>query len=433
MKRLLLITVFLAAIMAFFSHIKFSGTDQLMAESMMALGFTLIFAYLVGIIVTRIQLPKITGYILAGILVGPHFMNLISKPVVHNLQLIDNIALSLIALTAGGEFKYRQMKGQLKTINIVIILQIVIVIIGFMAFTILYKNQISFIKDSPFSAALGVGLILGAIAIAKSPATTIAIITEMRARGRFTDFVLGVTVFKDIVVVLVFSVALSVARPLLIPTSHLEIYYILEVVKEILFSIIAGLSAGAVILLYIRQIKKQISLFLLGFMILGIEMSHMFHLEFILIFMVAGFFVQNFSREGDKLIHGLEESSLPIFVTFFAIAGASLNFPVFLNNWSLALLVVILRMLTTWGGTYAGGKLTGASNQVTNYGWMGFVGQAGLSLGLSILVKQNIPGEIGLSIATIIVASITINQIIGPVLFKYSLVKVGEIQTMPAN
>jgi len=144
--------------------------------------------------------------------------------------------------------------------------------------------------------------------------------------------------------------------------------------------------------------------------------------------MVAGFFVQNFSDSGAKLIDAIEESSLPIFVIFFAIAGASLNFPLFLENWLLALILVGLRMLTTFQGTYLGGKLTGAPEIVNRYGWMGFIGQAGLSLGLSVLVTRNIPGAIGVNIRTLIISTIAINQIIGPILFRYSLSKAGEIR-----
>jgi Kef-type K+ transport system membrane component KefB len=335
----------------------------------------------------------------------------------------------LIALTAGGEFIYKRIKLQFKTIISVIIWQIMVVIIGFLIFVLLYKNNISFIKDNSITAVLGVGIILGAISIAKSPATTIAVITETKSKGKFTDFILGVTLFKDVVVVLVFSLALSVAKPLIIPEHQLELGYIISVLIEITLSIIVGIASGWIILLYIKNIKAQTALFLLAFMILGIELSKMLHLEFILVFMVAGFFVQNFSSQGEKLILGLEESSLPIFVTFFAIAGASLNFPILIDNWLLAIFIVGIRLLTTWGGTYIGGRLTGADANIKNLGWMGFIGQAGLSLGLSVLVKQNFPGEIGLSIATLIIASIAINQIIGPILFRISLAKVGEINT----
>ncbi len=426
MKRLLIATIVLILLMAFFTQIEFEEKTHTMAESMMALGFVLVAAYLIGKITMKYKLPKITGYILAGFIFGPYLIDLLSKPVVQNLQLINNIALSLIALTAGGEFRYKTIRHQLSTIGNAILWQILIVMGGFVILFILYKNHIDFVEDAPFSVALGVGLIMGALSIAKSPATTIAIITETKAKGRFTDFVLGVTVFKDIIVVLVFSIALSLAKPLILAENQLEFSYIFQVLKETILSIVIGFAAGSLILLYLKYVGTQTVLFLLGFVLLGIELSKMFHLEVILLFMVAGFFVQNFSNAGSKLIEAIEGASLPIYVIFFAIAGASLNLPVFLKNWFLALIVVGLRLLTTFGGTFIGGRLTNAGPDINRYGWMGFVGQAGLTLGLAMIVKNTFPEPFGTSISTLIIASIAINQIIGPILFRYAVVKVGD-------
>ncbi|GAB4366248.1 MAG: hypothetical protein Kow0042_05990 [Calditrichia bacterium] len=428
MKRFVLVFLILTLLMVFFTRLKFDGEARPMAESMMALGFTLIVGYLLGLQALRLQLPKITGYILSGFLFGPYFFNLLSKSVVTDLQLIDHIALSLIALTAGGEFRYRVIKKQFRTIGSAIFWQIVIVMLGFILFILFYRNHISFLSNQSLNVALGVGILFGSLSIAKSPATTIAVITETRARGKFTDFVLGVTVFKDIIVVLIFSIALSFSRPLILSNESLHYGYISSVFLEVLYSLFAGVGVGAVIVLYLKYVRIQTTLFLLGLILLGIEFSSLLHLEVILIFIVAGFVVQNFSDKGAGLIEAIEAGSLPVYVIFFAIAGASLNLPVFLSNWSLALLIVGLRLLTTFQGTYLGGKLTGAGREIQHFGWMGFIGQAGLTLGLAMLVRQNLPGTIGINISTLIIASVAINQIIGPVLFRYSLVKVGDVR-----
>jgi Kef-type K+ transport system membrane component KefB len=341
--------------------------------------------------------------------------------------LIDNIALSLIALTAGGEFRYKVIKKQFNVINSAIFWQILIVMLLFFLFTIGYYPKISFLQNQTIMIVIGASLLFGALSIAKSPATTIAVIAETRAKGTFTDFVLGVTVFKDVVVVLIFSLAISIAKPLILGESQLQISYMISVFIEIFMSIIAGIIAGSIILAYLKYVREQKVLFLLGFIIFFIELSKMLHLELILLFMVAGFFVQNFSRSGPPLIEAIEEVSLPIFVTFFAIAGASLKFPVFLANWKLAIYIVTLRLLGTYLGTNIAGKLTKSGKLIQNYGWMGFVGQAGLTLGLATITLQKIPGPIGVGISTLIISSITMNQIIGPVLFKFALQKSGEI------
>jgi Kef-type K+ transport system membrane component KefB len=416
-NRLFIATVFL---------LDFLGEEHLMPESMMALGFTIIAAYLVGKLFTRFRLPKITGYILAGIVTGPYLINLLSVPVVENLQLIDNIALSLIALTAGGEFRYREIRPQMKSIVSAIAWKIVFVLTGFILLFVLFGNYISFLENVSIEILIAVGLLMGSIAVATSPATVIAIITEMKAHGRFTDFVLVVTVFKDIIVVLLFSFALSISQPLIQGHTGLHLGYVLSIVLELSISLIIGIAAGALIVLYLKFVDIERPFFLLGFILLGIELSLLLHIKIILVFMIAGFFVQNFSDSGNKLIEGIEKSSLPIYVIFFSIAGATLNLPIFYNNWFFALVLVGVRILTTYQGTFLGTKLSRAPVDIQNYSWMGFIGQAGLSLGLAALVSQYIPGQIGMSIKTLIISAIAINQILGPILFRFVLLKVGE-------
>jgi Kef-type K+ transport system membrane component KefB len=428
-NRIVISSILMLLLMFVFTRIDFSGEGHVMAESMMALGFTLVLAYLAGKIVERVTLPKITGYLIAGILIGPYFLNLLSVEVVKNLQLIDNIALCLIALTAGGEFRYKSIKKYLGTIISSIAGQILAVMILFLIFTLLYSYSITFLQNEQLGVMIGAGLLLGTLSIATSPATTIAVITETHAKGPFTDFVLGVTVFKDVVVVLIFSVVISFAEPLILQLDQIEFSHVLTVLLEISVSIILGVAAGAIILAYLKYVGEQKVLFLLGFIIFVIELSQMIHLEIILLFMVAGFFVQNFSRSGPPLIQAIEEVSLPIFVTFFAITGASLNIEIFVQNWTLALLIVVLRLFGTYQGTLWGSKLTRSHHNIQKFGWMGFIGQAGLTLGLASMTLRTIPGPIGEGIATIIISSITINQIIGPVLFRIGLQKVGEIHS----
>ncbi len=426
MRRVILFLAFFIGLMMFLLRVRLIEQPSAMPESMMVLGFILVVAYLFGKITARFNLPKITGYMLTGVILGPYIINVISEQSVNNLQLINKIALGLIAVTAGGEFRYSVLQEQFKTIVNVILWQILIVSSGFIVFFLIFGKNFFFLSDANFSVLLGVGLLFGSLAVAKSPATTIAIITETEAKGKLTDFVLGVTVFKDIVVVLVFSLSISIAKPLIQPHEGLHFHYILEVIGELGISILVGIGAGGLILLYLKYIETQTALFLLGFILLVNEISTMFHIELVLVFMVAGFLVQNFSNAGHKLIEAIEEASLPIYVTFFAIAGASLNLPIFLSNFWLAMLIVLLRMVTTFGGTYIGGKLTHSTPEVQKLGWMGFIGQAGLTLGLVTLVGNSFPGAIGNTVSTLIIASVAINQIIGPVLFRYSLIKTGE-------
>ncbi len=401
------------------------------AQSVMLFGAVLIVAYLIGRFFSRFKLPKITGYLLVGIVLGPDIASFFTRQNIAHLQLIDEIALSLIALTAGGEFVLSRVKEQLKLLLNVTAWQIIVVIGGMVLFIFFLSGYIDFLRGASPSLILGAGLLLGVLAVAKSPATTIAIITETRSRGPFTNFILGITIFKDLIIVLLFAFVLAFAEPLITASAEIHFQFVLKILLEIILSLGAGVLIGGVLYLYMKFIKQDTFLFLFGMILLVIEMVHLFHLELILIFMMAGFFVQNFTHFGHDLIETIEKSSLPVYVVFFALAGASLQFSVLIDNWFLTLFFVSARMLTTHLGTYIGARISGGFPLVEKYGWMGFVGQAGLTLGLVSIIEKEIPAPYGVSIKTIIVAAIAINQIVGPMLFRYALGKSKEIPEQP--
>ncbi len=401
------------------------------AQSVMLFGAILMVAYLIGRFFSRFKLPKITGYLIVGIILGPDIAGFFTRENIQHLRLIDEIALSLIALTAGGEFVLSRVKEQITLLFQVTFWQIVIIISGMVLLIFSLSGIIDFLQNTSASVILGVGLLLGVLAVAKSPATTIAIITETRSRGPFTNFILGITIFKDLIIVLLFAFVLAFAEPLITASSEIHFQFVLKILYEILLSLGVGFIIGGFLYLYIKWIKADTFLFLFGLILLVIELAHMFHLELILIFMMAGFVVQNFTRFGHDLIDTIEKSSLPVYVVFFALAGASLQFSVLLDNWFLTLIFVSFRMLTTHLGTFVGARFSGGFPIIEKYGWMGFVGQAGLTLGLVSIVEKEIPAPYGVNIKTIIVAAIVINQIVGPILFRYALGKSNEIPEPP--
>ena len=397
------------------------------AEGVMGAGFILLGAYLVGRLIGRKRLPKITGYLLAGIASGPFVLNLLSQEVVAGLQLIDGIALSFIALTAGGEFLASRVRKQWRLIGAIIVSKTLVVLLGVCALVIALYPWVPFLNQLNLEAAVGVGLIFGVLSVAKSPATTIAVITETRARGPLSELLLSVTVAKDILVILLFAFVLGLAEPLIHPKQGIQLLHLALVLQDMFLSMVVGAGLGLLVYFYLRRVHEQVFLFLMGLVLLLIEMSQLFHLEIILVFLTAGFVVQNFSSQGRRLITAIEEHSLPIYVLFFCIAGASLDFRIFLKNWWFTLVMVVARLVTTWGGTALGTRMVPAERAIRRYAWKGFIGQAGVTLGLAIVVQQTISGQLGLAIKNVIVAAIIVNQLLGPVLLHQALVQSGEV------
>jgi Kef-type K+ transport system membrane component KefB len=167
------------------------------------------------------------------------------------------------------------------------------------------------------------------------------------------------------------------------------------------------------------------TIFILSVAFFTYQISHSYGYHPLLICLVAGFLVENFSPHGDRFIQAIEKTSLPVYVVFFAISGASLNLDAFESSWLLALVCVVWRLLLKFIGTYAGASVVKEERGVRNLSWAGFISQAGVALGLAILVEESLPHFRGIFLS-LVIAIIAINQIIGPVLLQKLLFKVQE-------
>ena len=391
----------------------------------LALGFILIFAFLFGKKSASLKLPQITGYILAGILCGPFVFRFLSASDVADLQLLDGLALSLIALTAGGEMHLDRLRDRFRSISMIVLFQTGTIILGFIAFGLVVLPLFGLLPESTLPQLLAFSLLLGTLATATSPSTTIAVITETQSEGRNTDLVLSTAVVKDFVVIGFFAVALSVSHVMVMPGEGPGVGFLWRLLKEVGGSLLLGGVIGVVIILYLRYVKRELAIFILGIAFFTYEISHAYGFHPLMICLLAGFIVQNFSSQGDSLITALEKVSTPVYVVFFAISGASLDLNALRQGWLLAVLCVVWRGFLKFGGSYAGSRLSGEPRLFQRYGWSGFISQAGVALGMAIEVEEALPVW-GQTFKALILAVIALNQVIGPVLLQKFLIKSGE-------
>jgi Kef-type K+ transport system membrane component KefB len=390
-----------------------------------SLGFILIFAFLVGKTVNRFKLPQITGFILAGIFCGPYILKLLSTGDVENLQLLDGLALSLIALTAGGEMRIADLRKNMRAISSILIFQTVIIIAGFVIFGLLGRSFFPFFSEKTVAQGFALSLLLGTLATATSPSTTIAVITETKAKGKYTDLILSTAVIKDFLVIIIFALSLSLSKFLAVSGEAFEGNVMTVVLRDVGGSVLLGGLVGLGIVLYLKFINRETAVFILGVAFFTFQISPSLRLHPLLICLVAGFFVENFSSRGDSLIQAIEKVSVPIYVIFFAISGASLNLEALRRSWVLALIFVAWRGILKFSGTYVGAKIVKEDPGVQKRSWAGFISQAGVTLGMAVIVERAFP-EWGGEFKALVLAVIAINQIIGPILLQRLLFKVGE-------
>ncbi|MCJ7579627.1 MAG: cation:proton antiporter [Candidatus Aminicenantes bacterium] len=391
-----------------------------------ALGFILIFAFLFGKQINRFKLPQITGFIFAGIICGPYLMKFLSSTDVKGLQLLDGLALSLIALTAGGEMQINRLRGRMKSISSIVLFQTLVIVGGFILFGLVARSIFPIFSKMTDPVVFAFFLLLGILATATSPSTTIAIINETRSQGKHTDLILSVAVVKDFFIIILLAFSLSISLSITSLSRNFDMNFLLEILKEVGLSIGIGLVVGGSIILYLKYIKKELTVFILSIAFFTYQISQSYDFHPLLICLTAGFLVENFSAQGEKFILAIEKSSLPVYVIFFAISGASLDLSALKAGWLLALLCVLLRGGFKFIGTYFGAKLARDDIRVQKKSWAGYISQAGVALGMAIVIEENFPGWGG-EFKTLVLAIIALNQIIGPVILQRFLIHSGEV------
>jgi Kef-type K+ transport system membrane component KefB len=412
------------------------------ARSTMTFGFLLLTAYLVGDVLSYFKVPKITGYILAGIVFGPYAFELVGEDTVRELKLIDDLALTFIALAAGGELRLDQLRQRRKSITLTVLFLTGVVFFGVAAFALVARPLLPFLDGRSTPEVMAVAALLGIFAAARSPSSAIAIIHECRSRGPFTEMVLGVTVIMDVLVIFLFALVVSACQAVVIPGGGMDFQFIETIGIELAVSVFAGIILGWVVSLYIGYVKAELLVFILAMAFLVTFFSRQFaffldrfysvsfHLEPMLICVTAGFWIQNFSRSGRQFMQQIDRSSLPIYVIFFSLTGAALNIDALKETWVIAVLVVVVRFILISLGGYLGTFLSGDPPIYRRMAGLSFITQAGVSLGLAGIVMRRFP-DWGAALATTIVAIIALNQIIGPIAFKFALNAVGEARARP--
>lgn len=386
----------------------------------------------------KIRLPLITGLLATGMIAGPFLLNLIPSEAPKNLNFINDLSLAFIAFAAGSELFLKDIRSRIKNIAWMTFGQLVVTFIMGAVAVYLLAGYIPFMKTMAPGAKFAVAILAGTIFVARSPASAIAIMNEMRAKGPFTATALGVTVVKDVLVIILFAVCFSVSEQLVMGTpfnAMVIVYLVLELLVSFGLGWLLGKFIGMFLGLPVPKLVKTALLLLSGFGIYmlshwvkevtGHYIHHEFHIEPLLICIIGAFIVTNYSNYR-KIFHEIiEETGPAVYVLFFTLTGASMSLDVLAKVWGIALILFAVRLVSMIIGAIVGGTLGGDPWKMNRIAWMPYVTQAGVGLGLATLVAGKYP-EWGLEFATIMIAVIVLNQFVGPPLFKWAIIKAGE-------
>jgi Kef-type K+ transport system membrane component KefB len=395
--------------------------------TLLIFGFLVLAAYTSGELATLVKLPKITGYLVAGLLFGPAVMGIVSSASVAELEPVSRLAVAIIAFMAGAELRWGELKDRARTILTLLTTEMILSFLGIMFVLWFLRDHVPFLGDATSTQALVLCALFASVVIVHSPAVTMALLTETRAHGPVARTTLGVVLVADVVVVLVFSGMLTLARSVVPAPGGGESLSAGLIAWEILGSLIVGTLLGAGVALYMRFVQRELMLFAIVVAFLGAEIARMAHVETLLTLLTAGFITENVTRTGGReLLHAMERSSVPIFVVFFALAGASIHIGELMMLWPLALAVVGVRAAAIFSGTRIAARVVDAAPVVKNNVWLGLISQAGVAIGLASILATAYPSRGG-EMQTLVLSVIAINEVAGQILFSIALRRSGEV------
>ncbi len=412
---------------------------------LMPIGIAMTAGLLLSRLVKKLKLPAVTGYLIAGILIGPYclgqlgslidipWLGYIDKEAVEGASILSKIALGFIAFAIGDEFRLSSLKKIGKQATVIGIFQALVatvlvdaVLIGL--YFVLPEGTIS----------IPAALVLGAVATATAPAATLMVVRQYKAKGRLTDILLPVVAIDDAVGLVVFAVSFGIAQSIQNGAGLSVISVLVEPLVEVVLSLALGVVLGVLFSLaekYFKSNSKRLTLSI-TFVIMAVALSlyetHLFgiHIKFssLLVCMMLGTVFCNMCDFSDEIMGKTDKWTAPLFVLFFVLSGAELEFGVFSNV--MVILVGVVYILVRAAGKMLGAaisaKATKCESNIVKYLGITLLPQAGVALGMSLIAAESL-GEVGAMVRNITLFAVLVYELVGPMLTKIALTKSGDI------
>lgn len=399
-----------------------------------------------GLLMSRIAkplgLPSVTGYLVAGILIGPYCLGRLgidglgftSVENVQEFELFSDIALGFIAFAIGNEFRLSQLKQLGKTATFIGIFQALIATLLVDAALI----GLHFVLGDKLP--LSMAITLGAVAAATAPAATLMVVRQYKAKGKLTDLLLPIVAIDDAVGLIIFAVSFGIAKAV----EHGQFSMtaiLLEPLIEIVASLLLGLIMGLLFSLFERFFSSNskrlclsitcviftVALSMIKFEIGGVHVGF----STLLVCMMLGTIFCNVCDFSPEIMEKTDKWTVPLFTLFFVLSGAELELSVFTDIAIVGVgaAYIIARSLGKYFGAYGSAKLMKCDEKTTKYLGITLLPQAGVALGMSVTAMEL--GEVGSMIRNIVLFSVLVYELVGPVMTKIALTKAGNIEPKP--
>lgn len=408
-------------------------------ETLLSISIALMAGLLMSRLTKRFGLPSVTGYLVAGILIGPYFLGrlgiegigFVSNENVKSFEVISNTALGFIAFAIGNEFRLSQLKHTGRQAAVIAVVQA-------LTATLLVDGALYALHLALGDEKLPVPMVLtlGAIATATAPAATLMVVRQYKAKGKLTSLLLPIVALDDAVGLVVFAVSFGIAKALV--NGRFDVLsIILEPLLEIVCSLILGFVMGLLFTLaerFFDSNSKRLNLSI-TFVLMTVALSMLefdiggVHIGFsaLLVCMMLGTVFCNVCDFSAEIMEKTDKWTNPLFVLFFVLSGAELELHVFTDPAivGVGVVYIIARSLGKYFGSYGSARLMKCESATTKYLGITLLPQAGVALGMSLTAQEL--GDCGILIRNIALFAVLIYELVGPMLTKISLIKSGDI------
>ncbi|RAL25063.1 hypothetical protein DL240_02285 [Lujinxingia litoralis] len=422
------------------------GGPWLPAEELVAIGLMLLLAYVAGELLRRLGLPALLGYIGTGIVLGsglaelwPGFepLTLITPEVITDLGGVQILVVGLIGMLAGGKVRLSELGAQGRLVarvtGAVLVTVIPLTTLAALLALEVFPDALALLATEPRATRVMIALFFGVLAFGLSPSTTIALIQDLRARGPLSTATLSVVIVGEFLLFGLFAVLLAGARVAVVPgplTTGGLAGVLPRLGLELVLSLGLGIALGVAVASWVRLVRREV----LIFMILAIFLTYLGALrleaEPTLVFLVAGFFVQNATAGGRAMVRALEQVALPVFVVYFATVAAGFDLQAALSYLPLVLVLIAARLGALMLATRRACARAIDTRPGLAYMPGALLAQDAVVLVLAGVVAVNFPPW-GPTFQSVIMATVIVYLTVGPIALKVALDRAGE--TRPAR
>lgn len=392
-------------------------------NSLLVLGVILVTGFVGGQVARRLGLPSVTGYLLIGIVIGPSVTGIVGKAEVEALQVVNDFALGLIGLSIGGELRWDFLRKQLHSFGLLFLGEGIVTLI--LVFTLTYL-----VSNDPALA-----LLLAILSLATAPGSILDVINENRTRGSFPRVLMSLVAIDNLFCIAAFTVV----------TTVLNLYYyrvgaesnvVGQLAREIGLAVLLGLALGMLGLMAVDRIRsaRQRQVLVVALMFLAVGLPRQLGLSYLLVTLLMGPMIVNFSRNYRAFYEVLHGVDTPILVIFLTLAGVKLQLEILPAVGLIGAVYITARFLGKVGGSRLGaevcallpGRCSAMEPRHRRYVGLALTPQAGVAIGLSLLAEEKLPLPPGL-LVTLILGSVIFFELVGPVLVLRALESTGSL------